>query len=139
MTIQSVLLPLFVEVILTFVLLFSMVSARMRAFREGLDWHTVANREPNWPARPTQLSNAFSNQFELPVLFYVLTILAWITKEADLLFVVMAWIFVLCRIGQAVVHVTSNHAPTRGMIYGIGGLVLVLMWIIFMARILLAL
>jgi hypothetical protein len=52
---------------------------------------------------------------------------------------VLAWIFVLCRVAQAFVHVTSNHVPTRGMIYAIGALTLVVMWIIFMARILVAL
>jgi hypothetical protein len=124
MSIQAVLLPLFVEVILTFVLLFGMAGMRTRALGRGLDWHRIANREPNWPTRPTQFANAFSNQFELPVLFYVLTILAWITKQADLLFVVLAWVFVLCRVAQAAVHVTSNHVPTRGLVYGIGGLTL---------------
>jgi hypothetical protein len=114
-----------------------MAGTRTRALGQGLDWRQVANREPNWPTRPTQFANAFSNQFELPGLFYVLTILAWITKHADLLFVVLAWIFVLCRVAQAFVHVTSNHVPTRGMIYAIGALTLVVMWIIFIVRIML--
>ena len=59
-------------------------------------------REPNWPARANQVANAFSNQFELPVLFYVLTILAIATRHADILFVTLAWLFVVFRIGQAV-------------------------------------
>jgi hypothetical protein len=139
MSLQAVLLPLFAEVALTFVLMFGVMTTRMQAFRAGLDWRTIANREPNWPPRAAQFANSFSNQFELPVLFYVLTILAWISKQADLLFVVLAWVFVLCRIGQAFVHVTGNHVPTRGMAYGCGALVLVLMWAIFAARVLLAL
>ena len=36
----------------------------------------IALGQPDWPERPTQFGNAFHNQFELPVLFYVLTILA---------------------------------------------------------------
>jgi len=139
MSVQMVLLPLFVQVILTFVLLFSMAFARRADFNAGLDWHDIALGEPNWSARSTPFARSFSNQFELPVLFYVLTILALVTKHADLLFVVLAWIFVLCRVGQAVVHVTSNHVPTRGAVYGVGALVLLLMWIIFMARIVVAL
>ena len=35
----------------------------------------IALREPNWPVRASQFAYSFSNQFELPVLFYVLTIL----------------------------------------------------------------
>ena len=47
----------------------------------------------------------------------MLTILAWITKQADLLFVVLAWIFVVLRLVHAYVHVTSNHLTQRFAAY----------------------
>ena len=43
------------------------------------------------------------------MLFYVLTILAIITRHADFVFVALAWLFVLARLVQAYVHTTSNH------------------------------
>ena len=43
----------------------------------------------------------------------MLTILAWITKQADLLFVVLAWVFVVLRVLHAGVHVTSNNVAQR--------------------------
>jgi hypothetical protein len=73
------------------------------------------------------------------VLFYVLTILAIMSKHADLLFVIMAWIYVLARLAHAYVHVTSNNVSIRGPVFGIGALVLALMWLIFMIRIMLGL
>jgi hypothetical protein len=97
----------------------------------------VAMREPNWPTRAQQFAYAFGNQFELPVLFYVLTILAIVTRHADLLFVVLAWLFVVFRILQALVHVTNNNVRYRGAWYGCSALVLLVMWLIFIARILL--
>ena len=76
MSIQAVLLPLFVQVLLTFALMFGMMYFRMNAFRSGeTRLSEIAMREPNWPKRATQFAYAFSNQFELPVLFYVLTLL----------------------------------------------------------------
>ena len=96
----------------------------------------VALREPNWPPRVLQISNAVHNQLELPLLFYVLTILAIMTRHADVLFVVMAWIFVLSRVAHAYVHVTSNRLQVRGPVFGLGLLVLFLMWLIFIVRIL---
>jgi hypothetical protein len=140
MSIQAVLLPLFVEVALTFVLLFWMAYLRTGAFKDGtVKPRDIALREPNWPARVTQIGNAFHNQLELPILFYVLTILAWMTRHADLLFVIMAWIFVLLRLAHAFVHVTDNVVRRRGAIYGVGVIVLSLMWLIFAVRILLGL
>ena len=138
MSIQAVLLPLFVEVVLTFVLLYWMAYHRTSLLRAGeIKSRDVALREPNWPPRLTQISNAFHNQLELPLLFYVLTILALMTRHADLLFVVLAWIFVVSRLVHAYIHVTSNDVRQRGPLFGLGALVLTIMWAIFMIRILL--
>src|SRR3990172_7807263 len=136
MSIQAVLLPLFVEVALTLGLLLWLAVLRRNDFKSGaVRLSQIALREPNWPVKTQQVAYAFSNQFELPVLFYVLTILEIVTRHADLVFVVLAWIFVLARIGQAYVHTTSNVVLRRGMIYIVGALVLIAMWVIFMVRI----
>lgn len=140
MTISAILLPLFVEVVLTLALLTWLGVVRRDDFRSGaVRPEQIALREPNWPKRTQQIANSFSNQFELPVLFYVLTILEIITRHADLVFVVLAWIFVLARLGQAFVHTTSNVVLRRGAFYGIGALALIAMWLIFIVRILLGL
>src|SRR6516164_6955377 len=98
MTVQEVLLPLFLEVILTFALLFWLAPLRGHDFSSGATRpEDVALREPNWSKRSLQVGYSYSNQFELPVLFYVLTILAWMTRHADVVFVVLAWIFVIFR------------------------------------------
>ena len=139
MTVQMVLLPLFVEVALTFGLLLWMARARTSSVRRGeTKIRDIALRQPAWPAQPTQISNCYDSQFQLPLLFYVLVILAWVTRQADLVFVVMAWIFVLARLAHAYVHTTSNHVPTRFWVFAVGMLVLLVMWIIFAVRILIS-
>jgi len=140
MPIPTVLLPLFVEVLLTFVLMLGMMYHRTGALRRReTHFRDIALREPNWPVRAQQFAYAFSNQFELPVLFYVLTILSIITHHADLVFLILAWIFVIFRILQAFVHVTSNNVRYRGLYYFGSALALVVMWIVFIVRILLGL
>ncbi len=137
MSLQAVLLPLFVEVILTFVLMLQMGALRRADYSSGaVKADDIALREPRWPQRTTQAANAFSNQFELPVLFYVLTILAWVTRHAGIVFVVLAWIFVICRVLQAYVHVTSNVVRYRGLFYSIGAVVLMIMWALFIIEVL---
>ena len=139
MTIQEVLLPLFLEVILTFALLFWLAPLRAGDFSSGRTRpQDVALREPNWSQRSLQVAYSYSNQFELPVLFYVLTILAWVTRHADLIFVVLAWVFVIFRYLQAGVHVTSNQVQLRGAFFGVSALVLAIMWIIYIVEILAA-
>jgi len=140
MSIQFVLLPLFVEVLLTFGVMYGMMYHRTSTLQRGeTRLQDIALREPNWPVRATQFAYSFANQFELPVLFYVLTILEIMTHHADLLFVLLAWIFVLMRVFQAVVHVTNNNVRHRGAFYGVGALILFIMWVIYIVRIVLAL
>jgi hypothetical protein len=137
MTVQEVLLPLFVEVILTFVLMFWMASLRGRDFHSGVaTYDNVALREPNWSVGALQTAYSYSNQFELPVLFYVLTILAYFTHHAGFLFVILAWIFVIFRILHAYVHVTSNNVRVRGPLFGVSAVVLAIMWIIYIVQML---
>jgi hypothetical protein len=140
MSVQFVLLPLFVEVLLTFGVMFVMMYFRTTPFQRGeTRIEDIALRQPNWPVRASHFAYSFSNQFELPVLFYVLTILEIVTHHADLLFVVLAWIFVATRVMQALVHVTNNNVRVRGAFYGLGAVILVIMWVIYIVRILLAL
>lgn len=139
MSVQSILLPLFVEVGLTFVLLLLLFVRRGGAIRSGeVRGKPLALREPNWGEAATKTGYAFSNQFELPVLFYVLTILALVTNKADMMFVFLAWVFVLARIAQSIVHVTTNDIRVRGACYAVGAVVLALMWGAFVIAILFA-
>jgi len=137
MSLQAILLPLFVEVILTFVLLFWSAPLRTSALRSGVVRpEQIALREPNWPKHATQIANAYANQLELPVLFYVLTILAYVTHKAGILFVVLAWLFVIFRLLHAFVHVTSNNVNVRGPLFGGSAVVLAIMWIIYIVEVL---
>lgn len=137
MSIPAVLLPVFILIALTFALLTWMGYSRTSSVRRGeVKIRDIALRQPNWPQHSTQLGNAYHNQLELPVLFYVLVAFALITRQADLLFVAMSWIFVVLRLLHAYIMVTTNYVPRRAQVHFIGFAVLVLMWIIFAIRIL---
>jgi hypothetical protein len=139
MSYQMILAPLFVQVLLTLIVAFMLARHRVRAAVRKEIPENVALREPNWPPHVRQVDNNYLNQFELPVLFYLLTVLAIITRHADLFFVLMAWVFVVLRIVHAYVHITSNVLKIRGPLFTAGLLVLTIMWVVFIVRIMLAL
>lgn len=139
MTVAAILLPVFVQVALTFAVLFQLGYVRSRALKAGgFDRSNLLIDSSAWPANVRQSSNAFGNQFEIPVLFYALVALALITRKADLAFVVLSWVFVLTRVGHALVHVTSNDLKLRFPLYFLGVIVLMIMWVLFALAILLA-
>ena len=136
MTIDFVLLPLFVQVGLTFFLLFWMGTVRVGAIRQReVAMGDIALRQPAWPERPTRIANAFHNQLELPLLFYVLVILALFTRKADTFFVVLAWMFVTARLVHAAIHVSGNDVQRRFFAFLVGAIILLIMWIVFVLRI----
>ncbi len=136
MTFDTILLPLFVQIGLTFFLLFWMGSVRVAAVRSReVRIPDIALGQPGWPKRVTQIGNAYHNQLELPLLFYVLVILALFTRKADTFFVVLAWMFVTSRLVHAAIHVTSNHLQRRFFAFLVGAIILLVMWIVFALRI----
>jgi hypothetical protein len=138
MSVQAVLAPLFVQVALTFALMFWMGYLRITSLRQRQTRvPDIALGERNWPPRTLQAANAFGNQFQLPVLFYVLVVLALIMHKADLIFVVLSWVFVISRILHAGIHVTTNTVSQRFTLYLVGAIVLLLMWAIFAVQIML--
>jgi hypothetical protein len=66
----------------------------------------------------------------------VLTILAYITHLAGVVFVVLAWIFVIFRILHAAIHITSNNVRLRGPFFGIGAIALLINWLIYIFEVL---
>jgi hypothetical protein len=138
MSVQMVLLPVLVQVALTFGLLIWMVSARRRALvSRETKIRDIALGEPNWPVRTTQIGNCYRNQFELPVLFYVLIALALPLRRVDDIILLLSWIFVISRLVHAGVFVTSNDLGRRSTAWIAGALVLLVMWLYFALKILL--
>jgi hypothetical protein len=133
-----VLLPVFVLVGLTFALLLWMAGSRRQALvGGGTKIRDIALGQPNWPSRATQIGNCFKNQFELPLLFYVLIALALPLRHADLVIVLLSWVFVVTRFVHAGIFVSSNDLGQRSMAWFAGVLVLFAMWLYFALKILL--
>src|ERR1700689_983176 len=139
MSVPMVLLPVFVLIGLTFAWLLGMAGARRGALVGGqTKVRDIVMGQPNWPTRATQIGNCFKNQFELPVLFYILIAIALPLRHADLVIVMLSWVFVVTRFAHAGIFVTSNDLNRRSLAWFAGVLVLFAMWLYFALWILLA-
>jgi hypothetical protein len=137
MSLATVFAPVFVQVALTFALLFWAGSVRVNAVRSGaVKMREVALRQPNWPARAMQITNAYQNQLELPVLFYLLVTIAFFTAHMTATLVVLSWLFVLSRLLHALIHVTTNEVRRRFFVFAAGAMILLLMWVLYLLDVL---
>lgn len=96
----------------------------------------IALSREGWPQRERQASNAVDNQFQLPVLFHVASLVAiWFSATA--FEVVLAALFVISRYVHAFIHITSNHVVRRFSAYAAGFVVLCVFWADLLVRLLL--
>ena len=138
MSVPMILLPVFVLVGLTFALLLGMAGERRQALvSKQTKIRDIALGQANWPARATQIGNCYRNQFELPVLFYVLIAVALPLRHVDFVIVLLSWVFVVTRLVHAGIFVTSNDLNRRSLAWFAGVLVLLVMWAYFALKILL--
>ena len=126
----SILYPVFAMFALVFAVLMRMRSLRFAAVRLG-EVDAEFYRSFSGGAEPEPLrviGRHFSNLFELPVLFYVGVLMAYVTQQVSLWLVACAWVHVALRYAHSFVHLTSNRVMTRFAVYFASGLVLLVLW-----------
>jgi hypothetical protein len=116
MSITMILLPVFVQVGLTFALLL---------------WNRNASGSRDARAA------GFYEELGVPVLFYALIAIAQPIRHADLVIVMLSWVFVVCRFANAGMLVTSNGGRAGSAAWLASVLVLLAMWLYFALKILL--
>jgi hypothetical protein len=70
-----------------------------------------------------------NNLLELPLLFYIATILIWLLQVSDSSYLTMAWLYVFLRFIHSAVHLSYNKVMHRFAAFGVSSLVLLLIWL----------
>jgi hypothetical protein len=131
MTPLSIFGPFLALMVLTFCVWVFMYIRRIRFIRRNKvnprDLEKPGELERISPAEIVNPSNNLKNLFELPVLFYALVLYLWVTKQADDIYVLLAWIFVIFRVLHSIVHCTFNRVMVRFTLYAIAAVALWIM------------
>jgi hypothetical protein len=123
-----ILLPALAQILLTIFLYGVLAVAKVRAVKGGLvDPDRRALHDDAWPDSVVKINNNIRNQFEVPVLFYVLTIILWQLNRTDVIVQSLAWLFVASRFVHAYIHTGSNVVPARRRVFMFGCVVVLAM------------
>lgn len=129
---KPILLPLLVQVLLTFSVWVYLFAWRIPEIkRKGIDPQRLHDRAEAHALLPdsASASNNLQNLFELPVLFYVAVLLSLLLMIQDGFLVQLAWAFVILRIVHSVIHCTYNNVNHRFAAYALSCVALLFMWI----------
>jgi len=128
MTRDWIFVPVVVQVLLTLMIYVRLIKVKIREMRAGrVNLERRALHEDAWPESVLQINNNIRNQFELPVLFYVICVVLWELDAVHALALAAATAFVLSRIVHAVIHLGSNYMPNRRRLFTVGWWVLLFM------------
>jgi hypothetical protein len=123
------LLPLFLHVILIWTVGICLLSARIKAVKNGsVKISDIASNTNAWPLKVRHMGSNFDNQFDTPLLWYGAAGLVVALQLVDLFFVGLSWMFLFSRVAHTLVHTGKNHIPSRMRIFLFGFAVLLVMW-----------
>ncbi len=125
---QAILGPVFAMVLLTFVVWTYMYVRRIRF----INANQISPKDMAVPGAlaalsPPEVSNPsdnLKNLFEMPVLFYLLTMILLVTGQVDTVYLIASWIFVSFRALHSAVHCTINIVLLRFNLYLVSSLAL---------------
>jgi len=126
-------LPVLAHILLIFMVYIYLGRVKTRAIEEdNVDRQNASVNPKAWPEYVVKVSNNLDNQFESPILFYILSVIYYLTNHVSNILVLIMGIYVLSRYIHAYVHVTSNYVPYRYKFFVIGLLILLVLtfWLV---------
>ncbi len=128
MNVALVLWPVLVQVILTLSVFIVMGARKGKAVKEGLvDRKKAALDNSAWPDEVLKVSNNIQNQFQTPILFYVLVFAFIVSQTVSVTVLILAWVYVISRLIHAYIHTGSNYVPARFRVFIVGVVTLIIM------------
>jgi len=131
--------PALAQVLWTFVLITWNGMLRVGAIQaRRVRIKDIAFSSDAYPEDVRKVSNNMHNQFETPLLFFVLLGVATYVGATDFLMVLLAWMFFVTRVLHTAIHTTTNYVPYRFYVFLVGVVVLMAMWIAIVLHLLAA-
>lgn len=76
----------------------------------------------------------YMNLLELPMLFYVGSLMFCVTGRVDALVLGVAWLYVALRFVHSAIHLTYNNVRHRLIPFAASNVVLIVYWVLFFLR-----
>jgi hypothetical protein len=128
----SILPPVFALVIWTACVMVFMLITRVRAVRgREIRLSDFKYGESAAVSPQTGLPNKnYANLLQLPLLFYFVCLLLYLTSDITMLMVTLAWTYVGLRVVHSLIHLTYNHVFHRFIPFALSCVVLGTLWVL---------
>ncbi len=127
---QLIFLPVFVQICLILSLYLILLQRKRVAVKNrDFDKERVKLHDDGWPEPVEKVNKNITNQFQIPMLFFVLVGVLWMLGAVTVFEQVIAWLFVVSRLVHSYIHTGSNYVPWRAFAFAFGVLMVLILLI----------
>lgn len=134
----AILLPVMTLVGWTFVVLLLIPFRRFRAAFQGkvseLDFRYGESKRV--PGEVSLSNRNFMNLLEVPVLFYIVCLVFYVSGAAIASFMTLAWSYVALRVVHSLIHLSYNKVMHRLIAFAASNIVVIVMWTLLLRALL---
>lgn len=128
---HAIFFPIIVHILLVIALYIVLSTRKNQAVASGnVDESRRGLFDDAWPESVIKVNNCIRNQFEIPILFYIIAFMLWALNAIDAITLILSWAFVVSRVVHAFIHTGTNTVPIRRKIFTLGVLILLAMSIL---------
>ena len=131
---QEILYPLFMMIILTFIVMYRQFFINLRALKQKdikLSFYKLFKSDTESPHYLEAARMHYRNMFEVPILFYVLVLFLYFSNSVTALDVMLAWLFVIGRIAHSLIRMfIYEEVLLRFKCFAFSVVILTLHWLL---------
>ena len=123
--------PVIIQAVITMYLYIPMSARRIASVKSGKAKASDYRLVEKEPEEVRQMTRAIANQYETPILFYAVCLSAYVTQNAGIAMLVLAWAFVALKGLHVFIQTTSNRLRIRRPVFMLSFFILLVMWLLF--------
>ncbi|MAX67129.1 MAG: MAPEG family protein [Bacteriovoracaceae bacterium] len=136
---KYLILAMFLMGVLPVIVSYIMFQRRISALKRGeikFDYFRTFQQNQNQLDQKMVAANRnYTNLFEMPILFFVVSLLFLVQKQVNEFVVFCAYFYVALRWGHTFIHLGSNKVKKRFLFFVASLLILLVMWIYLLGKI----
>ena len=122
--------PIFPVILLNFIVMVHMRVMIQKAIKaREVKYRWFRAYEGSAPEYLLVARHHYKNFFEIPILFYVLCIVLYVSGNVSPIDLWIAWLFVIFKVVHSYIRMTSNYVPYRAYTFSGCAIVLLCGWI----------
>ena len=124
----EIFIPVLLHMLLVVMLYVVLALRKAKAVKAGLvNRKSTALDNKAWNDDVVKVSNNIDNQFETPIMFYLLTAMIFLTGIVDVFSLALCWSWVVIRYIHAWVHIGRNYVPNRLKLFALSLLIILVL------------